>query len=302
MSLSKALLVACSIAAASAKPLSPSKVVRQAAGPVEPSSFPLGDECGNEWKYMNFDPENDADKAHLQKLHDVICTGELRAISAWGAQAAEDSKTSINVVYDVFFDTKDDTNSKVEDVLKKISGQSSSEGMIGEIVKTMVVDNADFGESSGNSCDEEGTLAYTATDEDFDQREKIHFCDIAYDRPASGPAIDCGSLDSYPSTKMDTFSRVVLHETLHYSSVGPDSKLGEQIVDQQNDDGIVAYDPERAHGLNDPDQDNQPGKAESNADNYAWMSLDSWISYLCTAEDEQEAWDSYFPDDPPDYE
>jgi hypothetical protein len=138
-------------------------------------------------------------------------------------------------------------------------------------------------------------------DGDGDGLEKIHFCDVAYDRPTSGPDIDCGSLDTYPSTKMDTFSRIVLHETLHYSSVGPGSELGEQIVDHQNEDGGAAYDPERAHGLNDPEQDNQPGKAEANADNYAWMALDSWISYQCTPDDEKEAWDSYFPDDPPNY-
>lgn len=101
---------------------------------------------------------------------------------------------------------------------------------------------------------------------------------------------------------MDAFSQVALHETLHYSTVGPPSKLGEQIVDQQNEDDEVAYVPERAHGLNDPDQDGQPGKAETNADNYAWMALDAWVSYNCSPDkDKQDAWDSYFPDDPPDY-
>lgn len=136
-------------------------------------------------------------------------------------------------------------------------------------------------------------------DEDGDELEKIHFCDIAYERPTAGIDIDCGSLDNYPSTKIDTFSRIVLHETLHYSTVGPPSSLGEQIVDQRNDDGEPAYDPERCHGLNDPEQDDQPGKAEANADNYAWMSIDGWVSYNC-AENKDE-WDTFFTEDPPNY-
>lgn len=143
-------------------------------------------------------------------------------------------------------------------------------------------------------------MAYTQVDENGDKLEKIHFCDSAYDRPTAGPDVDCNSLDKYPSTKMDTFSRIVLHETLHYSTVGPESDLGDMIVDQKNDDDEYAYGPERAHGLNAEDQDNQPGKAENNADNYAWMSITGWVGYICT-NDPEKPWDEYFPDDPPKY-
>ncbi|KAF5673866.1 hypothetical protein FHETE_3253 [Fusarium heterosporum] len=290
MSLFNIFLVGLSIlATANATPVTPSSKVTRAA----PSSFPLGDACENEWKYLNFDPEDDTDKAHLQKLHDVICGGELRAIAIWGSQAASDTENAINVAYDVFFGTDNDTPAKVNDVLMKIAGQSSTEGKIGEIVGTMIVDSTDF----KNQCDTDE--AYTGPD--TDGREKIHICDETYDKPLAGPDIECGSLDKYPSLKMDTFSRVVLHETLHYSTVGPSSKLESQIVDQQNEDEQTAYGPERAHGLNDSDQDDQPEKAETNADNYAWMALSAWISSLCTPDDEQDAWDSYFPDDPPEY-
>lgn len=137
MSLSKALLVAVCVVVANASPISPSKVGRAAA---EPSNFPLSDACGNEWKYVNFDPEDDTDKTHLQKLHDVICIGELRALSARGAYAATQRKTTDNVAYDVFFDPDDEGTSIVNEILMKIAGQSSTEGMIGEVVGTMVVD------------------------------------------------------------------------------------------------------------------------------------------------------------------
>jgi hypothetical protein len=159
----------------------------------------------------------------------------------------------------------------------------------------------DFGRSTGNSCEDEGNLAYTVVDEDGDGCEKIHFCDIAYKKTVHAADVDCSSLDNYPSTRMDTFSRVALHETLHYSTIGPQSALGEQIVDQLNDDNEPAYDPERAHSLNDPEQDDQPGKAESNADNYAWMSLDAIISNRCIEATGREPWHTYFTESPPNY-
>ncbi|OBS24203.1 hypothetical protein FPOA_04750 [Fusarium poae] len=298
MSLSKLLMAVC-LAAAHAKPLSPSKVSRRQN--PSPSNYPLEDACGNEWKYLNFDPNNDGDRARLELLHDVLCSGELRGISSWGAFAASERQTSENVVYDVFFDTEDDTPSKVNDVLITIAGADTVGIMAGSKVGDMIIDNKEFGGSTGNSCNNEGTLAYTVVDQDGDEREKIHFCDIAYEKKVHAADIDCGSLDKYPSTKMDTFSRVALHETLHYSTIGPKSTLGEQIVDQLNEDDKPAYDPERAHGLNDPKQDNQPGKSEINADNYAWMSLDAIISSRCIETTDREPWHKFFTASPPKY-
>jgi hypothetical protein len=298
MHLSKVLVMVC-FAAAHAKPLTPSKISRRQD--PSPSSYPLDDACGNEWKYLNFDPNDDGHRARLELLHDVICSGELRGISAWGAFAASGRQTSDNVVYDVFFDTEEDTPEKVHDVLITIAGTETAGSMVGPKVGDMIIDNADFGGSTGNNCDNEGTLAYTVVDEDGDGKEKIHFCDIAYDKTVHAADIDCGSLDNYPSTKMDTFSRVALHETLHYSTIGPESALSEQIVDQLNDDGEPAYDPERAHGLNDPEQDDQPGKSEVNADNYAWMSLDAFISSRCIETTDREPWDKFFTESPPNY-
>lgn len=122
---------------------------------------------------------------------------------------------------------------------------------------------------------------------------------MSFDLPTAAPDIYCSGLDWHPSWKMDTFSRVVLHETLHYSTVGPASSLGSLIVDQFNDDGEPAYGPDRAHGLQDPDQDDQPGKAEINADNFAWMALQGWVSYVCT--DGRDDYSTYIPDAPPNY-
>lgn len=93
MSLSKDFLVAFCLAVSNAKPLHPSRVARQEA--PEPSSYR---------QYLNFNPEDEVDKGRLQKLHDVVCIGELRAIAARGAYAAQLTETTTNDVYNVFFD------------------------------------------------------------------------------------------------------------------------------------------------------------------------------------------------------
>lgn len=72
----------------------------------------------------------------------------------------------------------------------------------------------DFGEATGNQCGG-SAWAYTVVDQAGDENEKNYFCDRVYGLTTSGTDIDCEPLDSYPSTKIDTFLRVVLHETFH---------------------------------------------------------------------------------------
>ena len=159
----------------------------------------------------------------------------------------------------------------------------------------MLISNLDF--STDISCDDEDVLAYTDVDEEGDDLEKIHFCPIAYEMP-NLESVDCGALDSYPSEKIDTFSRVVLHEITHGSNVGPESELGAQIIDVTNTiDKMKAYGFERAHAL----VTERPGQDVVNADNYALMSLDAWVSWTCTPRENRDAWASFFPDAPPDY-
>ena len=67
----------------------------------------------------------------------------MRAISSWGAGSARDA----NLPYRRYFpgndpeDDDDETEENVEAVLTKIAGQSSTEGMIGDIVGGFVIDN-----------------------------------------------------------------------------------------------------------------------------------------------------------------
>lgn len=166
----------------------------------------------------------------------------------------------------------------------------------------MLIRSADFAANNPAEadCTDEGTLAYTLTDQ-LDSREKIHFCDPSWTR-GSNSDVDCASLDPFPSTKMDSFSRIALHETIHYSSVGPKTSLAQLIRDTVNADLKSAYDPPRVHGLLDPEQDENPGLTEINADSYAWMSLDAWISRKCAADSSKKKWASFFTQNPPPYE
>lgn len=326
-----ALALAVAVARASVILDNPTQVVRR--DPPAPSAYPLEDACDHEWQYLNFNPDDDTDKSRLEKLHDVICSGEMRTISSYGQLAAQ----SALVTYKRYFpesDDDDDTQGYVNDVLALIAGTSSTDGAIGTVVGTFVVDNlgklprllagivscvfslslslfdsscplihfADFAGNNPNEpdCTDEGTLGYTLTDE-LDDREKIHFCDPAYTR-GKFTDVDCASLDPFPSTKMDTFSRIVLHEMTHSSSVGPDSSLENQIIDVKNTDGGFAYDPPRVHGLVDEDQDNQLALPENNADSYAWMALDTLISRDCSPPSTDDRWQDFFKEDPPPYE
>ncbi|KAI0429121.1 hypothetical protein F5Y09DRAFT_268536 [Xylaria sp. FL1042] len=294
MSSSKFLVMALSAISVVANPIpldQPTRVVPRS--PPTPSAYPLGAACGNEWQYLNFKPNDNTDKAHLQTLHDIICSGEVRAL----ARAGVDAATKTNAVYKRYFpltDEEDDFEGHVISVLSRIAG---TDGMIGQVVGAFVVDNLDF---AGTCAANDLTLAYTNTD-DLDDREKIHFCDIAWARPNTQTrSTQCSTFGNFPSTNMDTFSRVALHEMTHYSTVGPDSALKEQIRDVKNADGSTAYDPPRVHGLIDPDQDDNPALTEINADSYAWMSLDAWISMTCSTN--AATYDTFFPQNPPAYE
>ncbi|KXT10712.1 hypothetical protein AC579_1840 [Pseudocercospora musae] len=64
------------------------------------------------------------------------------------------------------------------------------------------------------------------------------------------------------------------HETVHYSTIGPESSLDEQSIDAKNPGDLdYAYFPKRTHGLIDDDQDDRSDLPPENANSYAWMAL-----------------------------
>jgi hypothetical protein len=312
--------------AATPLPQAPTRVLRREL--PSPSPYPLEETaCKHEWKYLNFDIDNPTDVTHLKRLHGIICSGEMRALVSYGGGAAKTNTLSYKrfFPYEEGEDDYADVQTHVAAVLDLLYGIDSADGAIGSIVESFVVDNADFGdkypdEANYVRCSDEGTLAYTAFDDngngsdsegdaiESDGLEKIHFCDIAWStRTFDEVTADCASLGAYPSEKMDTFSRIALHEMTHYSSVGPpiirepEDDEGEMIKDVRMSDGGPAYGTVRAHALVDKNQDEffNPFMAETNADNYAWMSLDALVSRHCATDTDGNNWEGFFTDNPP---
>jgi hypothetical protein len=314
-----------------------------------PSDYP-GKEgaCEHEWKYLNFDKDDSTDQKRLEKLHHTICSGEMRALTSYGSGAAE----RLLAPYKRFFpltdevENYDDLQDNVVEVLELIMGTSSSDGAIGSIVESFVVDNLGMSQPKNTClplyrrqsrwplstdyndkypkaankevCSTEGTEAYTSFDDgvgniEADGLEKIHFCPIAWDRPQFDAIVaDCeGNTDAYPSEKMDTFSRIALHEMTHMSTVGPpiiadpeDDDDDGQIKDVSlyDDEGaFAAYGPINAHALADPEQGDyyNPDLTQTNADNYAWMALDALVSRHCASDPSGDMWQGFFTESPP---
>lgn len=117
--------------------------------PPTPSIYPLGEPCVPEWQYLNFNPKDANHKAHLEKLHDVICSGELRAVLSYGELSVKDGLAPYKRYFPLSDEEKDfqeesDYQTNVKDVLHLISEEDVGDGIIGTVVGTFVVDN--FGE------------------------------------------------------------------------------------------------------------------------------------------------------------
>lgn len=154
MSLSKAVSLALVVALTSATPLpkAPTRILPREL--PKPSAYP-GKEgaCAHEWQYLNFNVDDTNDQQRLDKLHHTICSGEMRALSSYGAAAAED----LLAPYKRFFPQNDDEDNydylqdHVARVLRLIMGTSSTDGAIGSIVGDFYIDN--LGKSyPSNTC------------------------------------------------------------------------------------------------------------------------------------------------------
>lgn len=144
MSLSRTVSLALVVALACATPLpkTPTHILPREL--PKPSAYP-GKEgaCEHEWQYLNFNKDDIDDKQRLEKLHHTICSGEMRALTSYGSAAA----SSLLAPYKRFFpqndeeDNYDDLQGHVVKVLDLITGTSSTDGAIGSIVESFVVDN-----------------------------------------------------------------------------------------------------------------------------------------------------------------
>ncbi|KAI1337772.1 hypothetical protein F5Y15DRAFT_143634 [Xylariaceae sp. FL0016] len=249
---------------------------------TDPSSYPGGDspECTNEFKYLNFDVNDETQLTHVRSAHEAFCTGWSQLL-VFGSENIDDDDTTI---FARFFDNTPDTKDEVGQVYSALVDTSNGEAQ--SIVADMILDNTDF----LGRCSESGGSDDEAVEEggywgiDTDGREKFHICDATYDFPTNPPDNDCSDLGDHPDISMETLARLILHEMLHFKSVGPPI-FNSQIRDVDNEDGLAAYYPQRAHGLVDPEQDNSDGEnainAVTNADSYGWHATNSYYKYAC---------------------
>ncbi|KAF7521258.1 hypothetical protein G7054_g12503 [Neopestalotiopsis clavispora] len=256
-------------------------VVRQ----TEPSSYPGGDgdPCTNEFKYLNFDVNDDTQLSRVKAIHQAACTG-LPQLLVLGYENLDDEDTT---VFARFFSNDADTNDDVGQVYSALV--DTSNGEFTSIVGDMIIDNNDFKsyctESGGDGGSEDGgeNLGYEDVDDadGADGLEKFHLCDTSFnDFPTLPSDNECGETLDHPDINMDSLSRLLLHEMLHYSTVGEDI-FGSRIVDVLNEDTERAYYPQRTHGLVDANQDDDAASAVTNADSYAWHATNSYFKYAC---------------------
>ncbi|KAK6214332.1 hypothetical protein LQW54_004559 [Pestalotiopsis sp. IQ-011] len=251
------------------------------AARASPSSYPGGDgdACTNEFKYLNFDVSDETQKGHAQAAHRAFCIGWLD-LTVSGAQNVDDTDRA---VFQRFFEDTENSKTKIGQVYSALVNKTSCVAQ--PIIANMILDNIDF----LDACDSDGkastiTGAYWGFDT-ADKLEKFHICDAAYHFPDIPSDMYCGYLSDHPSIAMESLASTILHETLHFTSVGTPI-FNRRIRDKQNQDGIRAYCPQRTHGLVDPRQDNANGKsaklANTNADSYAWHATNSYYKYACS--------------------
>lgn len=146
MSLSKIVPLALVVALACATPLpkAPTRILPREL--PTPSAYP-GKEgaCAHEWKYLNFNPDDIDDKQRLEKLHHTICSGEMRALTSYGKGAASDVSASYKRFFPQNGEGEDENYDYLKDhvvkVLGLLMGTDSTDGAIGSIVESFVVDN-----------------------------------------------------------------------------------------------------------------------------------------------------------------
>ena len=206
---------------------SPSRLAKR--GGPNPSHYPGKDtpECANEPLYLNFDISQKTDKDRVQKIHDVFCN-EVDLLMIAGQTATQDQDRTLYKRYLPENDDEDKYEAFTEDIWNKLfdfNAQTPS-----KLVSTFIIDNKDWKgscpESGGTDLiDDSDTLdeaAYTGVDKEDNDREKTHICAAALEYIPLAD-ITCDTLDSYPSVQMESAGRLMLHEFLHYSTVGPDS-------------------------------------------------------------------------------
>lgn len=185
----------------------------------------------------------------VEKIHTAFDGARRLALAGYSSAVGND------VVLGRFFDNvgdpdDSDDDGEQEDVVSvhKLLFDSSGDGNFAPLLASFVFNNVDWlalcPETSGgsqkrkrsDSDDDDGddddgdddnggvTLGYSGNIEDDDGNNvwNIHFCN-AWSALTALDDIQYSALDPYPSLKMDSMARVLLHEIFHSDKVGPQS-------------------------------------------------------------------------------
>ncbi|KAI9802277.1 MAG: hypothetical protein M1833_001783 [Piccolia ochrophora] len=226
----------------------PSLVVRAGDDDPKPSDYPYGDAFTNEFKWLNWDKEDEDHKKDAKKIHDAF--GEWRDLVKEGAVAAADKDGAI---FKRWFGKQDDP-----DEIKNVFGNMWSGSSATKEVKEMVCDRKDF----KDSCTKNPTWnAYTMADTGH-----FHICPKGM-KGGLASENKCGDLDDSCSSKMRSLSLTLLHEMTHYNRIGSDARGEIAVIDVKSG----AYD---CFKLSNDDKGD-------NAQNYAWLAADAYYSKTC---------------------
>jgi hypothetical protein len=195
----------------------------------EPSAYPgTGTAFTNEWKYINFDMNDEAQAAAVETIHNAF--DGMRRIALAGLSDASGTEETI---FGRFFDLdlnldpsdseEDERTTEVIPVFRNIipsenaDGSPNSNDDVNAIFTEFIIDNEDFNKAAGRkpNCQNPNVQAYTEPGQ-----SRTHFCLIGLEI-ADATTLSCESdLDDFVSDKMDNTGRLALHEVVHYDQIG----------------------------------------------------------------------------------
>jgi hypothetical protein len=189
----------------------------------EPSAYPgTGTAFTNEWKYVNFDMNDEAQAAAVETIHNAF-DGMRRIALAGLSDASGTEETIFGRFFDLDTSEGNERTAEVIPVFRNIipsenaDGSPNSNDDVNAIFTEFIIDNEDFNKANGRepNCEFPGVQAYTEPDQ-----SRTHFCLIGLEI-VDVSTLSCESdLDDFPSDKMDNTGRVALHEAVHYNQIG----------------------------------------------------------------------------------
>ena len=179
--------------------LSKAKVARSASLVVradpEPSDYPYGTPETNEFKWVNWDPENEDDKTDGKKIHQAFVEWKNLVAKGAGAAATKDGATFVRWM------GKNHEDPAVPDETKNVFANMWDGSNASDKVAKMVCDRKDF----DNFCTDRRS-AYMKAD-----TGRFHVCPRGLKLPQLTEIV-CDNLDKSCSAKMRDLAMTLLHE------------------------------------------------------------------------------------------